>query len=93
MDLPREAIEPEGYNCFSRGSILEFLRKHIVTCDFQGVRTPFATPPPLDPHMPCNIGKLDKIIIHHKIISDFSRNFFLNCQYILKSGDGACLFC
>ena len=35
-DLSRErAIEPEGLNCFSRGSYKIFLRKHLATCDFQ----------------------------------------------------------
>ena len=37
---PREAIGPLGSNCFSRGSVPEFLMKHIVTCDFKGIRTP-----------------------------------------------------
>ena len=36
MDLLREAIRPEGSNCFSRGSIPVFLMKHIATCGFSG---------------------------------------------------------
>ena len=39
-DLPREAIGPLGSNCFSRGSVPVFLRKHITTCDFRGSGTP-----------------------------------------------------
>ena len=38
MDLPRE---PKGSNCFLRGgSVLEFLRKPIATCDFPGGSCP-----------------------------------------------------
>ena len=50
-DLPREAIGPNGSNCFSRGSIPVFLRKPIATCAFQGgwVWTP--APPLLDQSM------------------------------------------
>ena len=33
---PREAIGPEGSNCFSRGSVPDFLRKPNTTCDFAG---------------------------------------------------------
>ena len=29
-----EAIEPTGSKCFSRGSVPEFQRTHIDTCDF-----------------------------------------------------------
>ena len=33
-DPPQEAIGPKGANCFSRGSVPEFLRKPIITCSF-----------------------------------------------------------
>ena len=33
-DLPREAIEPKGSNCFTRVSVPIFLRKPIATFDF-----------------------------------------------------------
>ena len=36
-DLSREAIGPEGSNCFSREvRTIYFLRKHVATCDFPG---------------------------------------------------------
>ena len=36
-DLPREAIGPEGSNCFLKGVRTRIvLRKTIVTCDFSG---------------------------------------------------------
>ena len=35
-DLPREAIGPEGSNCFSRGSVPVFVRNHIEICNFLG---------------------------------------------------------
>ena len=40
--VPQEAVGPKGSNRFSRGSIPVFLRKPILTCNFQGggVRTP-----------------------------------------------------
>ena len=38
-DLPRNAIEPEGSSCFSRGPVPVFLRKQVTTCDFPGVGT------------------------------------------------------
>ena len=34
-ELPQVEIGPERSNCFSRGSVQEFLRKHIATRDFQ----------------------------------------------------------
>ena len=39
-DLPRKALWPEGSNCFSRGSVPIFLRKHIATCAFSFLETP-----------------------------------------------------
>ena len=53
-DLPREAIEPEGSNCFSRGVRARVSKKTIATCKISGgrVRIPAPlTPPPQDPPM------------------------------------------
>ena len=46
MDLLREAIGPLGSNCFSRGggSVPEFVRKPIITCDFLGAADPLPHP-------------------------------------------------
>ena len=42
--LPREAIGPFESNCFSRGSVPDFLKKPIVTCDFLGGPDPLLPP-------------------------------------------------
>ena len=39
----------QGYKCFSRGFVPEFLRKPLATCDFPGGPDALSTPTPLDP--------------------------------------------
>ena len=36
-NLPGKQLDPMGFNCFSRVSVPNTLRKLIATCDFQGV--------------------------------------------------------
>ena len=48
-DLPREAIGPD---CFWRGSVPLFRRKHVVTCDFTGEGDP-------DPRRPSGSANVD----------------------------------
>ena len=58
-DLPRKAIELNGSKCFSSGSVSEFLRKPIATCDFPRSGLPVS---PLDP--PMGDGQHQAILSH-----------------------------
>ena len=66
----RDAIGPEGSNCFSRGSVPVFLRKHIATYNFPWREGESGPPvPSVDPPMDRLIRKIltqnDHILLTH----------------------------
>ena len=67
MDGSREAIEPNGSNCFLSVSIPDFLRKPIATFDFPGLGLGLD---PLFPALDLPMANIRCLIFKHSYLKE-----------------------